>query len=52
MAVGDGDDVGQWCQVSWMMVGRKRLLSLDDAKLSVSICRHSISPWPSENSTY
>jgi len=44
MAVGDDGDVvmvvmvGQWCQVSWMVVGRKSLLMIDDAKLSISIC--------------
>jgi len=37
MAVGDGGDVGRWCQVSWMVVGRKRLLIIDDAKLSVGV---------------
>ena len=52
VAVGDGGDVGRWCQVSWMVVGRKRLLILDDAKLSDGVCQHSIWPWPSENSTY
>jgi len=31
VAVGDSGDVGRWCQVSWMVVGRKRLLILDDA---------------------
>jgi len=34
MAVGDGGDVGQWCQVLWMVVGRKGLLIIDDAKNS------------------
>ena len=38
VAVGDGGDVGQWCQVLWMVVGRKRLLIIDDAKLSVGVC--------------
>ena len=38
VAVGDGGDMGRWCQVSWMVVGRKRLLIIDDAKLSVSVC--------------
>ena len=52
VAVGDSGDVGQWCQVSWMVVGRKRLLIIDDAKLSVGVCRCPIWPWPSENSTY
>jgi len=52
VAVGDGGDVGRWCQVLWMVVGRKRLLIIDDAKLSVGVCQHSIWPWSSENSTY
>jgi len=43
MAVGDDGDVGTvvtvgwWCQVSWMVVGRKSLLMIDDAKLSVGM---------------
>ena len=44
VAVGDDGDVvtvvtvGRWCQVSWMVVGRKSLLMIDDAKLSVGVC--------------
>jgi len=36
MAVGDNGDVGMvvtvgwWCQVSWMVVGRKSLLMIND----------------------
>jgi len=30
VAVGDGGDMGQWFQVSWMVVRRKRLLIIDD----------------------
>jgi len=29
MAVGDDGDVGRWCQVLWMVVGRKSLLIID-----------------------
>jgi len=31
---------------------KKEMLIIDDAKLSVGVCQHSIWPWPSENRTY
>jgi len=37
VAVGDGGDAGG---VTWMVVESKRLLLIDDTKLSIRICQH------------